>query len=83
MRLRALHRGTASLLDECNGARDAGVADARLLAAAGSVAVALLAYLIAFADLAPSGPVDDPLDPLEQPLEHDIHGTGEGRALLH
>ena len=58
-------------------------ADRRSLAAAGSVPVALLAYLIALADLPPGSPIDDPLDPLEQPPEHDGHGTGNRPALLH
>jgi hypothetical protein len=60
-----------------------GRADRRSVAAAGSVPVPLLAYLIALADVPPSSPVDDPFDPLEQPPEHDGHGTRNRRALLH
>lgn len=60
-----------------------GRADRRSLAAAGSVPVALLAYLIALADVPPSSPVDDPLDALEQPPEHEdtVPGTA-GRCCM-
>src|SRR5262245_47083227 len=48
-----------------------------------SVPVALLASLITLANFSASGPVDDSLDPLEQPLEHDdtVLGTGGCPAL--
>jgi hypothetical protein len=42
--------------------------------------VALLAHFVALSDLSPSGPVDDPLDALEQPFEHDRPGTRNDRA---